>query len=145
MKGTTNIPSVYILIRKQGKVVFVLREHTGWSDGNYAVPSGHVEDNETFKQAACREAKEEVGVDIRPEDLVYLQTVHRKTEKDIRIDVWFEAIAWTGEPHNAEPHVHSEIAWLDLSKLPENVVPFMSAGLEQIDQKISYGEFGWQD
>jgi 8-oxo-dGTP diphosphatase len=119
MKGTINIPSVYILLRKQGKVLCVLRENTGFCDGQYAVPSGHVEDDETFKQAACREAMEEVGVRIRPEDLVYKLTVHRKAAKDVRIDVWFEALSWTGVPQNAEPQRHAKIEWLDPDNPPD--------------------------
>jgi len=144
MKGTTNIPGVCVILKKQGKVLFVLRSNTGYKDGQYGVPGGHVEDNETFKQAACREAMEEVGVHVRPEDLVYKMTVHRQSIKDIRIDVWFEALTWTGEPKNAEPHIHDEIAWLDPDDLPKNTVDYMSFGLENIAEGNTYGEFAWE-
>lgn len=143
MKGTSNVPCVCILVHKQGKALFVLRENTGFKDGEYAVPSGHVEDSETFKQAACREALEEVGLHVRPEDLVYKLTVQRKSIRDIRIDVWFEALAWTGEPRNGEPEKHSKIEWLDLAELPHNVIDYNAFGIENIAEGNSYAEFGW--
>jgi len=144
MSGTVNVPGVCVLIRKQGKALFVLRENTGFKDGEYAVPSGHVEDGETFKQAACREALEEVGVHVRSEDLVYKLTVQRKSVQDIRVDVWFEALAWTGKPTNAEPDKHSKIEWIDIDSLPENVVDYISFGIENINENNYYGEFGWR-
>lgn len=143
MAGTTNIPGVCVLIRKQGKVLCILREHTGFNDGKYAVPSGHVESNETFKQAACREVLEEVGLHVRSENLVYKLTVHRRADQDIRIDVWFEALAWTGEPKNGEPNKHARIEWLDLDKLPESFVDYMVFGIENIKANNAYAEFAW--
>lgn len=144
MKGTTNIPGVCLLIKKQHKALFVLRSSTGYKDGEYGVPGGHVEDNETFKQAACREAMEEAGLHIRPEDLDYKMTVHRQSGKDIRIDVWFEVMSWTGEPKNAEPDIHEKIEWLDLNDLPENVIDYMIFGIENIAEGNTYGEFAWE-
>ena len=143
MKGTTNIPGVCVIVKKDGKALFVLRSHTGFKDNEYAVPSGHVEPGESFKQAACRETLEETSLKIRPEDLVYKCTVHRTSVNDTRIDVWFEALAWTGEPKNTEPERHSEVLWLDLNNLPDNVIDYMSFGIDNIAEDISYGEFGW--
>lgn len=36
---------------------------------SYMPPKGHIEDGESKKEAACRETLEEVGIDIKPEDL----------------------------------------------------------------------------
>lgn len=143
MSGTTNVPGVCVLIRKNGKGLFILRANTGWKDNEYAVPSGHVEKDETFKQAAVRETFEEVGLTIRPEDLVYKTTVHRQSVDSTRIDVWFEALSWTGEPKNMEPDKHSKIEWIDLDELPDNIIDYMSFGLECINVDQGYGEIGW--
>ncbi len=143
MRGTTNVPGVCVLLKHQGKGLFILRSNTGYKDNEYAVPSGHVEDKESFRQAASREVFEEVGVHIRPEDLVYKVTVHRPSIKDIRIDVWFEALSWSGDPQNMEPDKHSKLEWLDLSNLPDNVIDYMNFGLENINEGNAYGEFGW--
>jgi len=143
VRGTTSIPGVCVLIRKNRKGLFALRSNTGFKDGQYCVPGGHVEVSETFRQAARREVLEETGLHVRPEDLVYKLTVHRNSGKDIRIDVWFEAMAWTGEPKNGVPHEHSEITWLDLDNLPDNIADFIAVGLENIAEDQAYAEFGW--
>jgi hypothetical protein len=56
----------------------------------------------------------------------------------------FEAERWQGELINAEPHVHSEVSWLDLDNLPENIIPEIRFALEQIKVGITYAEFGWK-
>ncbi|HTE58681.1 MAG TPA: NUDIX domain-containing protein [Verrucomicrobiae bacterium] len=142
-KGTTNIPGVCVIIKKGGKILASYRSNTGFKDNEYCVPGGHVDPGETFKQAAAREAMEEVGLHIRPEDLVYKMTVHRNGAKDIRIDIWFEALAWTGEEKNGVPDEHDHIKWLDLDELPENFVDYMLFGITNIAEGNTYGEFGW--
>lgn len=66
MRGTTHIPEVSVLIRKGDKILFVLRTNTGWMDGFYALPGGHLEADENFTNAGVREAHEEVGITIGP-------------------------------------------------------------------------------
>lgn len=143
MSGTTNVPGVCVLIQQKGKALFILRSNTGWKDNEYAVPSGHVEDGETFKQAAVRETLEEVGLKIRPEDLIYKTTIHRQSSDSTRVDVWFEALAWSGEPENMEPDKHSKIEWLELDNLPDNTIDYISFGIECINAGQGYGEIGW--
>lgn len=94
MRGTTNIPSVYVLLRKNGKVAFLKRANTGYKDGTFALPSGHVEAGESFRQAAVRETWEEVGVRVSPNELRQIYTMQRNEGVDnIRVDVFFEATA----------------------------------------------------
>jgi len=143
VKGTTNIPGVCVLIKRGSEALFILRSNTGFKDGEYAVPSGHVENDESFTVAACREVFEEVGLKINPEKLSYLLTVQRRSINDTRIDVWFEATEWNGEPKNAEPERHSEITWLDINNLPANIIDYMNFGIQNIKKGYKYGEFGW--
>lgn len=143
MKGTASIPGVCLIIKKNGKILSILRSNTGFKDGEYSVPGGHVEPDETFKQAAAREAMEEVGLHVRPEDLVYKMTVHRKSTQDTRVDVWFEVLSWTGQEKNMEPDVHDSIKWIDEDKLPDNFVDYMLFGITNIAEGIAYGEFAW--
>lgn len=143
MKGTTNIPGVCVLVRDGSKLLFVLREHSGFMDGYYGLPGGHVEADETFSKAACREVLEEVGIIVRPEDLRYKLTVHRKAATSIRVDVYFEVQVWAGEPQNMEPERHAEITWFAEDNLPSNLCDYMAAGLEAIKHGQTYSEFGW--
>ena len=52
----------YVILRKDGKIAFVLRANTNWMNDHYGLPSGKVENNESYLQAAVREAKEEVAL-----------------------------------------------------------------------------------
>lgn len=143
MSGTTNIPVVGVIFRKDDKVLVVRRANTGYMDGHYDVPGGHVEDRESFSQAACREALEEVGIKLKPEQLTFKVVMHELHRKDVRVGFAFEVTDWEGEPYNAEPEKHDEIAWLDTDNLPENIKPSMIATLECIKKGEAYGEFGW--
>lgn len=135
----------FVIFRKDGKVAFVLRKNIPWMNGYYGLPSGKVEKNETFVQAAVEEAQEEVGVTVRPDKLRPLLTVHRKAEDetDSWVDVYFEALEWEGEIYNAEPKRHGEVAWLDVHNLPENIVPQVRSAVEQIEAGNTYFEDNW--
>src|SRR5690242_13282304 len=106
----------YLIFRKDGKLAFVLRSNTAWMNGYYGLVSGKVEKDESFRQAAVREAREEAGVDIEPEDLKQVLVMDRNESSDddmTWVDVYFEASKWKGEVRNNEPEVHSSLDWLD--------------------------------
>lgn len=135
-----------MLVRQGDKAAFVLRAQTKWMNGYYGLPSGKVEKGEAFTAAAVREAREEIGIRVKPADLKPLLTVHRYEPSSFApdwVDVYFEASRWSGTPRNAEAHRHSELAWLDLNTLPDNIVPAVRFGLKLIQEGTSYGEYGW--
>jgi 8-oxo-dGTP diphosphatase len=145
MSGTTNVPEVTVLIRDGKNILFVLRQNTGYADGMYAMPGGHVEPDENFTDAGVREAMEEVGVSINPRDLKPLHTLHRVSKPgDVRIGVLFEATTWTGQPHNREPERHGEIAWFNEDSLPyDKIIGFQAEALRSLADGNHYGELGW--
>jgi 8-oxo-dGTP diphosphatase len=135
----------FVVLRKGNKVAFVLREHTKWMNGYYGLPSGKVEKGESFRQAAVREAREEIGVEVSLDDLRYLHTTHRQSEDTEWIDIYFEVLKWDGEPVNNEPKVHGALEWLDTTDLPVNIVPPVRFALEQINDGEVYSEYGWEE
>lgn len=136
--------AAHLILRRNGKVAFVLRQNTGWGDGYYGLISGKVDHGENYLSAAVREAKEEAGIDIKPSDLKHTLTAHRKSDT-LWVDICFEATKWQGEAYNAEPHKHAELVWLDLDSLPDNVVPPIRFYLKQIAAGKHYTEYGWED
>jgi len=140
----------YVILRREdGKILCIKRSNTGWMDGFYGMAAGKVEKGETFTQAATREAKEEAGVDVKASDLKHVLTIHRDSPDDdvdddmTWVDVFFEAATWQGEPHNAEPHMHESVDWLDPNNLPDNVIPMIKYALELIVAGTTYGEVEW--
>ncbi len=148
MKYDTATPFIasYVLVRRRGKIAFVLRSNTKWMNGYYGLPSGKVEQNEAYSQAAVREAREEIGIAVKLSALRHVLTMHRQEGDEAMtwVDVFFEADEWQGEPCNAEPHVHSELSWFDLNNLPENVIPSVRFALERIAAGEHYCEYGWK-
>ncbi len=146
MKYSTATPYIaaFVIMRQDNKVAFVLREHTAWMNGYYGLVSGKVEKNESFLQAAIRETKEEAGVTIKPVNLKYVHTMHRKSDDNTWVDVFFEANKWEGEAYNAQDDEHSELAWLDLDNLPKNIIPPVRAALQFIKEGKIYSEYAWE-
>ena len=56
--------AVYIILIKNGKILLSLREGTGYMDGMYGLPSGHLEANESIADACIREIKEEININV---------------------------------------------------------------------------------
>ena len=136
----------YVLIEQSGKIAFVLRSNTTWMNGYYGLPSGKVESDESYSECAIREAKEEVGIEVSNEQLEFVHVVQRHHDNDENgewVDVYFRAKNYKGEPYNAEPDIHSELAWLDPDNLPENVIPAVKDAIEHIRAGEKYSEFGF--
>jgi ADP-ribose pyrophosphatase YjhB (NUDIX family) len=136
----------YVLIERDGKYLFVKRANTDWMNGFYGLPAGKVEKNEGYLTAAVREANEEVGVTVRPEHMQFALAYwrHEDDEPDMEwCDMVFRVAEFTGEPINAEPQVHDEIAWFALDDLPENTIPSLRLMLDAINRGEMYGEHNY--
>lgn len=152
MKYDTQRPyaASYVIVKNEaGLVAFVMRSNTNWMNGFYGLPSGKTEVDESFVAAAVREAKEEIGIDVEEKDLVHAITCHRfSVEGDnksmVWADVYFEVIKYTGQVINAEPHMHSELTWLDPNNLPENVIPSVAETIKAWSKGERYFEHGWK-
>lgn len=137
------IAAVFVLLVKDGKVFLSKRQNTGWEDGNYSIIGGHLDGRETAIHAAIREAKEEVGIIVKPHDLTFFNVAHIVTSSE-RIHFSFVATTWQGEPTNKERHKASEVGWFALDKLPENLTAISKETIEWYKNKITYAEFGWE-
>jgi 8-oxo-dGTP diphosphatase len=134
--------TVHLLFFQEGKVLLLRRFQTGYMDGHYSVPAGHLDGGETITQAAIREAKEETGLDLEPAAITFACVFHRR-DGDERIDFFVRVARWNGEPFNAEPHKCDELCWFKLSALPENIVPYVQQGIQNALTGVNFQEFGW--
>lgn len=135
------IASSYLILVRNGNVLLLKRKNTGYEDGNYSLPAGHVENNESLTQAASREIFEEIGIRLKPENFTLVHVMHRK-EKDIRVDFFFTAQT-TQEPVNKEPHRCDNLSWFPLDHLPANTVPYIRQAIQSFTKKQFYSEKGW--
>jgi 8-oxo-dGTP diphosphatase len=141
----TVVPAVYIVLRKEGKILVLKRANTGYRDGSYSLPGGHIDGHESATQAAIREAEEEIGVSIDEKDLHLVYTQHCVGEGDYheRINLFFSADKWDGSPVNAEPNKSSEIRWSSLDDMPEEMVPELGDFIKSLKTGEPFGYYGF--
>jgi len=140
-KYYTVVISSYVIFQQNGRVLLTRRYNTGYRDGEYSLPAGHIEENEFATAAAIREAREEVGAEIRPEDLVPAHIMHRHCGDHERIDFFFTAKTWTGKITNTEPDRCDNIGWFALEQLPTNTILYIQAALEHHHHGRFFSEF----
>ncbi len=122
------VPAAYLILRRGEDALLQRRAGTGYYDGHWACgAAGHVEAGESVLTAAVREAAEEIGVVVAPEDVEFVTLLHRTdgSERAVeqRFDVFFQTARWSGEPCIREPEKTAELGWFPLGALPQPVVP----------------------
>ncbi len=136
--------TVHLFFFRDGRILLLRRFNTGYRDGEYSVPAGHLDGNETVRRAAMREAAEEVAVEIRPEDIRFSSVMHRN-EGDERVDFFVQVDSWQGEPSNNEPDKCDELRWVDIDSLPQNTIPYVRRAIQNHRNGVRFEEFGWQE
>jgi len=133
-----------MLFIRGNQILLSRRYQTGYMDGYYSVPAGHLDGEETVRKAGVREALEEIGVRIDPADMVFAGVFHRH-EGDERVDFFIRVNKWTGQPVNAEPGKCDELRWAEMDTLPENTIPYIRQAIENFQAGIPFEEFGWNE
>jgi 8-oxo-dGTP pyrophosphatase MutT (NUDIX family) len=135
--------AVHLFLLRDNQVLLLRRFNTGYEDGNYSVPAGHLDGGEGVIAATVREAYEEAGVRIDPADLAVVGVMHRRSDEE-RVDFFLAATRWSGEIRNAEPHKCDELAWFPLDRLPANVIPYVRRALDNYRRGVWFDSFGWE-
>ena len=134
--------TVHLFFFRNGHILLLRRFNTGFRDGEYSVPAGHLDGDETVMAAAVREAEEETGVRIEADDIVFSSVMHRN-EGDERVDFFVHVLKWQGEPVNTEPEKCDELIWADVQALPINTIPYIRRAIDNHRKGSSFDEFGW--
>jgi 8-oxo-dGTP diphosphatase len=145
------VPAAYVFLTRMGstgdEVLLQLRQNTGFMDDHWAAAAaGHIERGETAYTAALREAHEELGLeDVELNFVTSMQRTRRADAIDERIDFFFTARAWSGEPRIMEPEKCAELRWCPLVALPEPVVPHERVVLDglRLGDLPGYTAFGF--
>lgn len=127
-----------MLLVQENKILLGRRFNTGWQDGNYGLPSGHLEDGESLVDAVLRETKEETGVETKAENVEFVHVMHRKSTY---VDFFFVSKQWQGEIEIVEKDKCDDLQWFLLDELPENIVPSVKFVIENYRKGIEFSEF----
>lgn len=119
---------VHVICEQDGRLLLMRRAGTGFFDGLFSLPGGHVEQGESVRQAAARELREETGLEVEPDALAWVGVVHRQSDTN-RIDFFLRAQRWRGEAHVAEPQKCDALGWFAAAELPAATVPYVREAL----------------
>ncbi|APR06046.1 NUDIX hydrolase [Thauera chlorobenzoica] len=126
---------VHVLCEREGLLLLMRRAGTGFFDGMYSLPGGHVEADESVLSAAQREVREELGLRVEERDLAWMGVVHRRSDTN-RIDFFVRARRFEGEPAILEPDKCDRLAWHAPGALPE-------ATIDYVRKALAAGEGPW--
>lgn len=138
------IPAVYLILRREDKVLLLRRANTGYQDGNYSLIAGHLDGDELGTNGIVREAKEEAGITVEPSKLKFVHVSHRLSRNQVgqeRIDLFYELLEWEGEVTNAEPEKCDDLSWFSINDLPDNMLPFIKLVLQAVAKGENYSEY----
>ncbi|MEU3449847.1 NUDIX hydrolase [Streptomyces thermolilacinus] len=140
-----NVVGAHLFLERDGATLLGLRhESVAFAAGAWHALAGHVE-RESVRACLVREAYEEAGLVIDPADLTLAHTVHLLDHEDAepRLQVFFAASRWSGEPRVREPDRCVAWAWWPLDRLPEPTVAYTRAAIDGIRAGTAYTELGW--
>ncbi len=125
-----------VFVVKDGR--FLLGRRSGsHGAGEWSVPGGHLEFAESFDDAARREVKEEVNVEIGATRVVAVTNDIFEADAKHYVTVWVAADHVAGEPQVCEPDKFTDVGWYDWACLPEPLFKpwtqlFQTATVEQL-------------
>lgn len=138
--------AVCLVLLQNDQVLLLKRSGTGWGDGCYSLPGGAIDGDESLTQAMIRESKEEVGIDIKAENLTLAHVTHcgpNGFNPHETLVFFFKTEKYDGVIENMEPQKHSEVAFFPLNELPDTLLPHGRSALMNMMQKIPYEEVFW--
>ncbi len=115
-KGVINL-----IIKQDDKTLLFFRNDGFFSYGGgwWVLPAGHIEQGETATDAVIREAKEELDIDVLPEDIEFAHVVSNLASKTESFDFFFIINKYSGELRNCEGDKCAEMRFVSPDELKE--------------------------
>jgi len=137
--------AVFGILEQDGKTLLCRRFNTGHQDGNYGLPAGHIDGNETLTTALIRELKEEIGVEVTESEVSPALFVHRHSKDTEYIDIFFKVTSFRGIPKIMEPDKCDAFGWYHPEAFPDNLIEYVRLALKAIGRGEKYLETGWDN
>lgn len=117
-----------IIIKDNKLLVFFRRRIRNVKEVTYyAIPGGHVEENESLSDCVIRELKEEMNIDIRIISYLGNIIVDNKEENYFHCEIVGGELKFGGEElERCNDDNYYEIRWLDLNKIDDSDIRAIS-------------------
>lgn len=121
--------AVALVFTYEDKVLFTVR-NVDPDKGKWDLPGGFIDPSETAEEAACREIREELGLDLQPSDLKYITTApNNYLYKNVpyrTMDIFYEcALPSDGIKVAAEDEIQ-DLIWVKRSEIDLEKIGFVS-------------------
>ena len=103
---------------------------------------GHIEHGETAKQAAIREAKEELNIDIEEKDIEFAHVMSNLASKEECFDFFFIVNKYRGTIKNCEEDKCVEMCYISMEEIKntKNIFTTTNIALNSIFEGKTYSE-----
>lgn len=118
------------------EILLSLRKNTGYKDGEYELPGGHVDEGEDLMGAMIREADEELKIKIEREDIDIVHILHHYKGGALKFII--KANKYQGDLQIGEADVCEELKWFKVNSLPDNMNEKIRKAIIEIYNNIFY-------
>jgi 8-oxo-dGTP diphosphatase len=132
---------VHTLVVRDERLLLLRRAGTGYRDGWYVLPGGHLRAGERVIDCAARELAEETGLAAAPERLRPAVVLPYRSDGEQGIDFIVRCESVAGVPRIAEPDRCDDLGWWDVGALPERTAPYILLALAMLERGEWFAEF----
>ena len=118
------------------EILLALRKNTGYKDGQYELPGGHVDEGEDLFGAMIREAEEELKIKVERDQLSIMHILHHYKGGALKFII--KANKYEGNIQIGEPDKCTELKWFEVNDLPENMNEKIRKAIIEIYNNIFY-------
>jgi 8-oxo-dGTP diphosphatase len=125
---TIKVGTAVLVFNDKGHILMGKRQGSHGAN-SWAVIGGYIEFGEDFTEAAQREIKEEIGVEVTDISVLLAKTYFFEDNQKHHISIYVAARLTSGVPVIQEPHKMLELKWIeDWDDLPSPLfVPYHEA------------------
>lgn len=117
-------PAIGSTASQASELLLLRRANTGFMDGYFSLPGGHVEPGELPIEAVKREVLEEVGVMVQT--AAPLLILPYRSGRHLGYNFVFTSECWQGQARIAEPQASDLLCWVPPTALPKPYPPWLN-------------------